>query len=119
MTAMPQQPVTYMVYTGPEGEVATAPSVEMPAVTYMAAPQQVMYTEYGAPATAMSYVAAPTEGVVLDGAEYAMAGTSYTYLDYANAYFADEAPALVEAVAASTVAETSGAEADKALSSPL
>merc|ERR1712039_252535 len=103
--------------TGPEGDVGTAPSVEMPAVTYMAAPQQVMYTEYGAPATAMSYVAAPTEGVVLDGAEYAMAGTSYTYLDYANAYFADEAPAQVETVAASAVAGTSGAEAEKSLSS--
>merc|ERR1711879_217377 len=100
MTAMPQQPMTYVLYTGPEGEVATAPSVEMPAVQYLAAPQQVMYTEYGAPATAMSYVAAPTEGVVLDGAEYVMPGASYTYLDYANAYFADEAP--VETVAAST-----------------
>merc|ERR1712190_565154 len=112
---MAPQPVTYAVpegaYTVPEGEMMTAPAAEMPAVTYMPAQPQMIYA---APATGLSYEGAPAGAVMLGGTEYAP-GASYTYLDYDNAYFPDEAPITavtteVETVAPVAAAPTKAAE---------
>merc|ERR1712190_171059 len=107
---MAPQPVTYAVpegaYTVPEGEMMTAPGTEMPAVTYVSAQPQMIYA---APPTGLSYEGAPAGAVMLGGTEYATPGTSYTYLDYDNAYFPDEAPIAAVTTEAETVAPVAAA----------